>query len=109
VLLAADCVAYTVGDFHKDFLKGKSLTIACPKLDSGKEVYIEKLRAFIDHAKINTLTVMTMEVPCCSGLVYLAEEALRSSERHIPLKHITVSLKGEVLEEEWISEKAEAK
>lgn len=108
VLLAADCVAYTVGDFHKDFLKGKSLTIACPKLDSGKEVYIEKLRAFIDHAKINTLTVMTMEVPCCSGLVYLAEEALRSSERHIPLKHITVSLKGEVLEEEWISEKAEA-
>jgi hypothetical protein len=50
-----------------------------------------------------------MEVPCCSGLVSLAEEALRSSERHIPLKHITVSLKGEVLEEEWISEKAEAK
>ena len=108
VLLSADCVAYTVGDFHKDFLKGKSLTIACPKLDSGKEVYIEKLRALIDHAKINTLTVMTMEVPCCSGLVYLAEEALRSSERHVPLKHIKVSLKGEVLEEEWISEKTEA-
>jgi Pyruvate/2-oxoacid:ferredoxin oxidoreductase delta subunit len=109
LLLAADCVAYTAGDFHRDFLKGKALSIACPKLDSGKEVYIEKLRAFIDHAKINTLTVMTMQVPCCSVLVYLAEEALRSAERHVPLKHVTVSLKGEVLEEEWITEKTEAK
>ena len=28
VLLSADCVAFTVGDFHKDYLKGKSIAIA---------------------------------------------------------------------------------
>jgi len=58
MLLAADCVAYSLGDFHKDYLKGKALGIACPKLDREEEVYLEKLKALIDVAKINTLTVM---------------------------------------------------
>jgi len=57
VLLAADCVAFTVGDFHKDYLAGKSLAIACPKLDEDQDVYQEKITALIDDAKINTLTV----------------------------------------------------
>jgi ferredoxin len=102
VILSADCVAYTVGDFHKDFLKGKSLAIACPKLDSNKEVYIDKITALIDEAKINTLTVMIMEVPCCSGLLMLAKQAAENAERKVPIKCITVSLKGEILEEKWL-------
>lgn len=65
ILLAADCTAFSLGDFHKDYLKGKSIGIACPKLDSDQEVYTEKIRALIDDAKINTLTVMIMQVPCC--------------------------------------------
>ena len=73
VLLAADCVAYSVGDFHKDYLKGKSLAIACPKLDEGQDVYVEKIKSMIDDARINTLTVMTMQVPCCAGLVAMAQ------------------------------------
>ena len=56
VLLAADCVAYSVGDFHKDYLKGKSIAIACPKLDEGQDEYVEKIKSLIDDAKINTLT-----------------------------------------------------
>ena len=63
VLLSADCVAYAAGDFHKDYLKGKSIAIGCPKLDEGQEVYSEKVTSLIDDAKINTLTVMTMQVP----------------------------------------------
>ncbi|OIO81144.1 MAG: 4Fe-4S ferredoxin [Candidatus Omnitrophica bacterium CG12_big_fil_rev_8_21_14_0_65_43_15] len=102
VLLSADCVAYTVGDFHKDYLKGKSLAIACPKLDEGKEIYIEKIKSLIDDAKINTLTVMTMEVPCCHGLVALAQEAAQTAKRKIPIKSMIVSLKGKVLSEEWL-------
>ncbi len=62
VLLAADCTAYAAGDFHKDFLQGKRLTIACPKLDSNQEIYLDKLTALIDQAGIRSLTVMTMEV-----------------------------------------------
>ena len=103
VLLSADCVAYTAGDFHKDYLKGKSIAIACPKLDEGQDVYVEKIKSFIDDAKINTLTVMTMQVPCCAGLVAMAEEALHSAKRKIPIKSIVLSLQGDVLSEEWVS------
>lgn len=102
ILLSADCVAYSLGDFHRDYLKGKALTIACPKLDEGQEVYQEKLIAFIDQAKINTLTVMTMEVPCCSGLVGLAQRAAEKATRKIPVKWIVVGIKGEILEENWL-------
>ena len=65
VLLTADCVAYALGDFHRDYLKDKSIAIACPKLDQGQDVYLEKIKAWIDEAKINTLTVLIMQVPCC--------------------------------------------
>lgn len=102
VVLAADCVAYSVGDFHKDCLKDKSLAIACPKLDSEQDIYIEKIAAMIDDAKINTLTVMTMEVPCCAGLLQVALLGAEKASRKIPIKHITVGIKGGILKEEWV-------
>ncbi|HLD82577.1 MAG TPA: 4Fe-4S ferredoxin, partial [Candidatus Omnitrophota bacterium] len=103
VLLAADCVAYTVGDFHKDYLKGKAVAIACPKLDEGQDEYVEKIKSFIDDAQINTLTVMIMQVPCCGGLVAMAQQALQQAKRKIPVKSIVVSLQGDILSEEWVS------
>jgi NAD-dependent dihydropyrimidine dehydrogenase PreA subunit len=102
VLLAADCTAFSIGDFHKDFLKDKTLTIACPKLDSNREVYVEKIRKMIDEAKINTLTVLVMEVPCCSGLLQIAKKALDTATRKIPIKIIVVGIKGDIIKEEWI-------
>ncbi|OGF99788.1 MAG: 4Fe-4S ferredoxin [Candidatus Glassbacteria bacterium RIFCSPLOWO2_12_FULL_58_11] len=101
VLLAADCVAYALGDFHQQYLKGKAVAIACPKLDEGQEVYLEKIKAMCEEAKINTLTVLIMQVPCCMGLLKLAQEAVRQSSRKVPLKYAVVSLQGEILEEEW--------
>lgn len=103
VLLSADCVAYTVGDFHKDYLKGKSIAIGCPKLDEGQEVYIEKIQSLIDDAKINTLTVMTMQVPCCAGLVSIAKQGAEKAKRKIPIKSIVVGLQGDILSEDWVS------
>jgi ferredoxin len=103
VLLAADCVAYTLGNFHNDYLKGKSLAIACPKLDSSKELYIEKLTSMIDEATIHTLTVMIMEVPCCAGLLMLAKDALARAKRKIPLTCVTVGIKGNIIKEERIT------
>jgi len=99
VLLVADCVAYALAGFHDRFLAGKSIAIACPKLDSNKDAYIEKLRLMIDEAKINTLTVIKMEVPCCSGIVRLAQEAASRASRKVPIKSITVSIRGEIIDE----------
>ena len=102
VILVADCVGYSLGDFHKDYLKDRSIAIACPKLDSNIDTYVEKLTSMIDDAKINTLTVMTMEVPCCSGLLGIAKKATENASRKIPIKSIVVSVKGEILNEDWV-------
>lgn len=102
VLLSADCVAHSIGDFHKDLLKGKALAIACPKLDDGQEVYVEKIKSLIEDAKINTLTVAIMEVPCCRGLLAMAQSALSQAERKVPVKAITVGIQGNILSEDWL-------
>ena len=102
VLLASDCSAFTHGSFHQTFLKNKALAIACPKLDSNLNTYVEKLIAMIDQSRINTLTVLIMEVPCCSGLLQIAKRAKELASRNIPLKVMVMSIKGEVLKEEWV-------
>jgi len=102
LLLAADCVAFSMGNFHSDFLKGKTLAIACPKLDSNKESYVEKITALIDQAQVDTITIMKMEVPCCGGLLQLAKMAMDKAKRKVPIKLITISSQGEVLETNWV-------
>lgn len=102
LVLAADCVGFSLGDFHQTWLKGKTVAIACPKLDSNQDVYLNKLVGLIDDAKINTLTVMIMQVPCCGGLLHLAQAAREQASRNIPIKAVVVSVRGEILRQEWI-------
>jgi len=103
IVLAADCTAFAMGSFHERFLKGKALAIACPKLDEGADIYREKLTALVDHAQINTLTVAVMEVPCCRGLLALAQEAVGRAKRKVPVKAVTIGIKdGAVLSERWV-------
>ncbi|MFH1120138.1 MAG: 4Fe-4S binding protein [Bacteroidota bacterium] len=102
VVLAADCVAFSMGNFHSHYLKGKTLAIACPKLDSNKESYVEKLTAMISQSNINTLSVIMMEVPCCSGLSHMAQMARKQAGRNIPIKKSIIGVQGNVLNEEWV-------
>ena len=102
LVLAADCVAFSLGDFHSTWLKGKSLAIACPKLDSGLDSYVTKIKSLIDDAKINTLTVMMMQVPCCGGLLQMVKAATQHAERKVPVKSVIVGVEGEILQEEWV-------
>ncbi len=102
VILAADCVAFALGNFHQKYLKGKSLAIACPKLDDGHDSYIEKIKSLIDDAQVNTLHVMVMQVPCCSGLVQMARMAAGNAQRKVPIKVTVVGLEGNILSEQWV-------
>lgn len=102
VILAADCTAFAMGNFHSHYLKGKSLAIACPKLDSNKESYIQKLTAMITDTRINSLNVVIMEVPCCGGLLRMAQTARANSGRNIPIRSSIISIQGEVLKEEQV-------
>lgn len=102
LLLAADCSAFSLGNFHSQWLKGKTLVIACPKLDRGTEIYINKIAALIDEAKVNTITVLMMEVPCCGGLLSIVKEARQMAYRNVPVKSVILSIKGEVLRDDWV-------
>jgi Fe-S-cluster-containing hydrogenase component 2 len=102
LLVAADCTAYALGDFHTRYLKGKSLAIACPKLDSNMEVYVNKITAMIDYAQVNTITVMIMQVPCCGGLLQIVKTAVAAAQRKVPVKAMVVSVEGSVIREEWL-------
>lgn len=99
VLLAADCVPFAVGDFHQRYLADHSLAIACPKLDHNQEIYLEKLIAMIDSAQIRSMHVMVMEVPCCSGLVRLVDEARKRASRQVPIRCTVIGTDGGVRHE----------
>jgi Pyruvate/2-oxoacid:ferredoxin oxidoreductase delta subunit len=96
LLLVADCVPFAMGDFHQRFLKGHRVVIGCPKLDDAG-FYIEKLAQILSSNNLRSLTVIHMEVPCCSGLTRIAREALARSGRTVDFREVTISLQGAVL------------
>ncbi len=102
LVVAADCTAFAYGNFHNDFIKGKAIVIACPKLDEGQEIYAEKLQALMEDARVNTVTVVTMEVPCCGGLLAMVKRAAAASSRKVPVKHVVIGIQGGVRSEGWV-------
>ena len=95
VLLCADCVPFAYAGFHEELLKDNAVLVACPKLDDFQS-HQEKLNAILKASDIKSLTVAVMEVPCCSGLLHMAKQAKAASGRDIPLKAITVGIKGDI-------------
>ena len=96
LMLVADCVPFAMGNFHNKLLKDKAIAIACPKLDETGD-YVQKLADIFTTAKPKSLTVVHMEVPCCTGLVRLAQKALELSGSDLAMQDITISLRGEVM------------
>ncbi|WP_305041859.1 ATP-binding protein [Geoalkalibacter sp.] len=95
LVLAADCAPFAYADFHQDILKGKALAIGCPKLDDGR-AYLEKLTAILRQNDIRGLTVVHMEVPCCTGLIMMARQAIADSGKTVPLATIKVGIQGDL-------------
>jgi len=102
LVLLADCVAVAYPDLHRKILKDRAIAIGCPKLDD-LEAHIERLTQIISGARPKSLTVAHMEVPCCSGFLYAATEAIERSGVKIPLKRIIISRSGEVLADEELA------
>jgi len=95
VVLAADCVPFAYAGFHQEFLPGHALLVACPKLDDF-EAHQNKLTDILSNSDIRSLTVVHMEVPCCSGLVHLVKQAIAASGKDIPLKEVTIGIRGAI-------------
>ena len=96
LLIAADCTAYAYANMHEEFMKGKITIIGCPKLDDID--YTDKLTEIISGNDIKSVTIVRMEVPCCGGLQYAAENALRNSGKFLPWQVVTISVDGKILE-----------
>ena len=95
LILAADCVSFAYANFHADFLNNHTLLIACPKLDNF-ESHQSKLNDILRISDIKSLTVITMEVPCCNGLMYMTKQAIAASGVNIKLKSIVIGINGEI-------------
>jgi len=97
VLMVADCVPFAYAGFHRDFLRDHVVLVACPKLDDF-QAHLAKLTDILSQSEIKSLTVVHMEVPCCSGLTHMVKQAIQKSGKNdIPLKEITIGMKGEII------------
>ena len=95
LLIAADCTAYSYGNFHHDFMQDKVTMIGCPKLDMVD--YSEKLTEVFKYNNIRSITVTRMTVPCCGGLSYAVKTAIENSGKDIPLHIVTISPDGKII------------
>ncbi|PLX88923.1 MAG: iron-sulfur cluster-binding oxidoreductase [Desulfuromonas sp.] len=94
LLIAADCAPFAYAEFHRDFIKGKVLVNACPKLDDTSP-YVDKLAAMIANNDIQSVTVTIMEVPCCGGLKMFAQQAIAQSGKDVPLEIVVIGVDGQ--------------
>ncbi len=101
LILVADCVPFAYANFHTDFLRGKAIAIGCPKLDD-VQAYLNKFTQILTNSNIKSLKIIIMEVPCCSGLVHVALEALKKSGKDIPVEVVVIGIKGSILGREVI-------
>ncbi len=96
LLVAADCVAYALGDFHRQLLAGRILVVFCPKLDADLNEYVEKLAEIFRSHTIRSVTVARMEVPCCGGTVTIVEKALAMAGKDLKPVIKVVGIDGEI-------------
>jgi hypothetical protein len=102
LLVAADCTAFAVHDFHKRFLKDKKVLIGCPKLDGAMQ-YVEKFTEIFSTIPIKSVSCLRMEVPCCGGMTAVLKEAINRSGKKIPFSETIIGVKGDLLAEQAVA------
>jgi Fe-S-cluster-containing hydrogenase component 2 len=97
LLIAADCTAVAVPDFQGKYLTGKTVMMGCPKFDDAED-YIQRFAEIITNCNLKRLTILIMEVPCCSAMNVIVKKAIEKSGKSVPVEQITISTRGEELE-----------
>ncbi len=97
LLIAADCAPFAYANFHQRFLKDKVLIIFCPKLDKTIDQYEDKLSEIFQMQDIKSISIVHMEVPCCSGIETIVKRALEKAAKNIIIKDYTISINGEII------------
>ena len=95
LLIIADCAPVVCSSLQKKLLQDKRILIGCPKFEDARD-YSEKLQKILKLNDVVSITVVHMEVPCCSGLKWAVDRALQASGKHIPMKRYIMSIRGEL-------------
>lgn len=99
LLVAADCVPFAFPDFHREFIQGRVVMVGCPKFDDAPS-YIQKFTDVFKMSGVKSVTVVTMEVPCCQGLPVIVKRGMAAAQADIPMTHVVVSVQGEIIRRE---------
>jgi len=96
LLIAADCTAVAARNFQEKYLEGKTVMMGCPKFDDA-DSYVERFAEIISTCDLKSLTILIMEVPCCSAMNVIVKKALEKAGKSVPVEQITISTRGEEL------------
>lgn len=102
LLIAADCTPLAYAGFHQNLLPGKVVMMGCPKFDDVED-YVERFAEIFKSAGIRSITVVDMEVPCCSKLPMIVRKALSLSQKHIPVEEVVIGRRGDVMQKRAVA------
>ncbi|SFN07806.1 ATP-binding protein [Thermodesulforhabdus norvegica] len=97
LLIAADCSPAASPRIYESFMPDRVVLIGCPKFDNLQE-YLEKLSGIFLNSDIKGVTVLRMQVPCCSGLTGLVRKALEVTSRDIKAEEVVISPDGQIIQ-----------
>lgn len=99
LLIAADCSAVAYPDINRDFVKGRVVMMGCPKFDDA-QLYIDRFTEIFQQRAINSVTVVIMEVPCCSGMLQILKKARDNASSTIPVRQVVISTRGAIINDQ---------
>jgi len=94
LLITADCCPIACRDIHEKYFDGRVVLAGCPKFDD-KEEQIQRLAAIFRGNTLKSLTLLIMDVPCCSAFVGIVREALKTAGCAVALRTVTISRLGQ--------------
>ncbi|MDW7774132.1 MAG: 4Fe-4S dicluster domain-containing protein [Desulfobulbaceae bacterium] len=99
LLVAADCTAVSYAEMHRDFIAGRTVMMGCPKFDDAR-MYVDRFTDIFKIRKLNSLTVLIMEVPCCSAMLQIIKKARDDAGSSVPVRQVVISTQGRIINDQ---------
>ena len=99
LLVAADCTAVSYPDINRDFVKGRVVMMGCPKFDDA-QMYVDRFTEIFQQRKINSVTILIMEVPCCSSMLQIIKKARDDAGSSVPVRQVVISTQGNIINDQ---------
>lgn len=99
LLVVADCTAISYPDINRNFVKDRVVMMGCPKFDDAP-MYVGRFTEMFKQRKINSVTIMIMEVPCCSAMLEIIKKARVDAGSSVPVRQVVISTQGKIINEQ---------